>query len=122
MVLVNDVVGTGSYLEGELRACSNLADHAKDIRVELLSTEISGDREDESVLEQISLGRNLQLTENHPYVWPFSLPVPNQTLPTVKNGKTNVSWRLRAVLETKGQDELYRLERAIQIFTSTGQA
>ena len=121
MVLVNDVVGIGNYLEGELRTCLNVTDHAKDIRVELLTVEISGDREAESVLEQISLGSNLQLTENHPYVWPFSLPVPNRTLPTVKSGKTNVSWRLRAVLETKRQDELYSLDRSVQIFTSTGQ-
>ena len=122
MVLVNDVVGAGNYLEGELRTCMNATDHAKDIRVELLSTEIAGDREDESVLEQISLGGNIQLTVDHPYVWPFSLPVPQRTLPSVKNGKTTVSWRLRAVLETKQQDESYSLERSVQIFTSTSQA
>tara|TARA_B100001750_G_scaffold165681_1_gene134265 strand:+ start:220 stop:525 length:306 start_codon:yes stop_codon:yes gene_type:complete len=100
----------------------NTTDHAKDIRVELLSKEISGDREDESVLEQVSLESNIQLTVNHPYVWPFSLPVPKRTLPTVKNGRTNVSWRLRAVVETKQQDESYSLERAVQIFTSTSQS
>ena len=122
MVLVNDSVGAGNYLEGELRTCMNTTDHAKDIRVELLSKEISGDREDESVLEQASLESNIQLTVNHPYVWPFSLPVPKRTLPTVKNGRTNVSWRLRAVLETKQQDESYSLERAVQIFTSSSQS
>ena len=122
MVLVNDTVGAGNYLEGELRTCMNVPDHAKDIRVELLSTEISGDREDESVLEQISLGSNIQLTVDHPYVWPFSVPVPKRTLPTVKNGRINVSWRLRAVVETKQQYESYSLERAVQIYTSTGSA
>ena len=122
IVLVNDVVGAGNYLEGELQTCMNITDHAKDIRVELLSTEISGDREDESVSDQISLESNVQLTAGHPYVWPFSLPVPKRTLPTIQNGRTNVSWRLRAVVETKQQDESYSLERAVHIFTSTGQA
>jgi hypothetical protein len=122
MVLVNDVVGSGNYLEGELRTCMNSTDHAKDIRMELLSTEISGDREDESILEQISLESNVQLTADHPYIWPFSLPVPKRILPTVSNGRTNVSWRLRAVVETKQQNEDYSLERAVQVFTSTGQA
>ena len=100
----------------------NSTDHAKDIRMELLSTEISGDREDESILEQISLESNVQLTADHPYIWPFSLPVPKRILPTVSNGRTNVSWRLRAVVETKQQNEDYSLERAVQVFTSTGQA
>ncbi len=121
MVLVNDVVGAGGYLEGELRARMNVTDQAKDIRMELHSAETSGDRQDESVRGRVSLESDVQLTVERPYVWAFSLPVPERTLPTVQNGKTTVSWRLRAVVDTNQKDEAYHLEREVQIFTSTGQ-
>ena len=121
MVLVNDVVGAGGYLEGELRARMNIADHARDIRVELRSTETSGDREDESVSARVSLESDVQLTAERPYVWAFSLPVPRRTLPTVQNGRTTVSWRIRAVVDTHKQDAAYHLERVVQVFTSTNQ-
>jgi len=120
MVLVNDVVGAGGYLEGELRARMNVTDQAKDIRMELHSAETSGDRQDESVRGRVSLESDVQLTVERPYVWAFSLPVPERTLPTVQNGKTTVSWRLRAVVDTNQKDEAYHLEREVQIFTSTG--
>jgi hypothetical protein len=119
MVLVNDVVGVGGYLEGELRARMNITDQAKDIRMELRSTERSGDREDESVRERISLEKDVQLTSERPYVWAFSLPVPERILPTVQNGRTSVSWRLKAVVDTDTANAAYHLEREVQIFTST---
>ena len=122
MVLVNDVVGAGGYLEGELRARMNIADHARDIRVELRSTETSGDREDESVSARVSLESDVQLTAERPYVWAFSLPVPGRTLPTVQNGRTTVSWRIRAVVDTHKQDAAYHLERVVQVFTSTNRS
>jgi len=118
MVLVNDVVGAGGYLEGELRASMNVTDQAKDIRMELISIETAGDRQTESVRERLSLESNVQLTVNRPYVWAFSLPVPERTLPTVKIGKTSVSWLLKAVVETDQGAEAYHLEREVQIFTS----
>ena len=122
MVLVNDAVGAGGYLEGELRARMNVTNQARDIRVELHSTETSGDREDKSVSGRVSLERDFQLTVDRPYVWAFSLPVPGRTLPTVQNGRTTVSWQLKAVVDTNQQDEAYHLERIVQIFTSTGRA
>jgi hypothetical protein len=118
MVLVNDVVGAGGYLEGELRASMNVTDQAKDIRMELISIETAGDRQTESVRERLSLESNVQLTVNRPYVWAFSLPVPERTLPTVKIGKTSVSWLLKALVETDQGAEAYHLEREVQIFTS----
>jgi hypothetical protein len=118
MVLVNDVVGAGGYLEGELRASMNVTDQVKDIRMELISIETAGDRQTESVRERLSLESNVQLTVNRPYVWAFSLPVPERTLPTVKIGKTSVSWLLKAVVETDQGAEAYHLEREVQIFTS----
>jgi len=119
MVLVNDVVGAGGYLEGELRARMNVTDQAKSIRMELHSTEKAGDRDDESVRERVTLESNVQLTSERPYVWAFSIPVPTRTLPTVQIGHTAVSWRLKAVVETDTQPEAYHLEREVQIFTST---
>ena len=121
MVLVNDVVGAGGYLEGELRARMNATAQAKDIRLELHNKETSGDREEESVLGRVSLESDVQLNTEHPYVWAFSMPVPARTLPTVQSRQTAVSWRLRAVVDTTQQDEAYQLERVVQIFTSTGQ-
>jgi len=120
MVLVNDVVGAGGYLEGELRARMNVTDQAKDIRMELHSAETSGDRQDGSVRGLVSLESDVQLTVERPYVWAFSLPVPERTLPTVQNGRNTVSWRLRAVVDTNEKNEAYHLEREVQIFTSTG--
>ena len=122
MVMVNDVVGAGGYLEGELRARMNTTDQAKDIRMELHSAEIAGDRDEESVRVRVSLESDVQLTVERPYVWAFSLPVPEQTLPTVQNGRTTVSWRLKAVVDTNQKNEAYHLQREVQIFTSTGQA
>jgi len=119
MVLVNDVVGAGGYLEGELQARMNLTDQAKSIRMELQSSEKAGDRDDESVRERVTLESNVQLTSERPYVWAFSIPVPTRTLPTVQSGHTTVSWRLKAVVDTDTQAEAYHLERAVQIFTST---
>jgi len=46
------------------------------------------------------------------------LPVPERTLPTLKIGKTAVSWLLKAVVETDPGNEAYHLEREVQIFTS----
>ena len=118
MVLVNDVVGAGDYLEGELRAQMNVTNQAKDIRVELHSAETAGVRQTESIREKVSLESNVQLTEDRPYVWAFSLPVPERTLPTVKNRKTTVSWLLKAVVDTDQGPEIYHLQRDVQIFTS----
>ncbi|MDA0263673.1 MAG: hypothetical protein O3A93_00640 [Chloroflexi bacterium] len=120
LVLVNDVVGAGGFLEGELRAKVNSPQQAKDVRMELHSSESAGEREVESVRERVSLVANLQLnTSDEPYVWAFSLPVPAQTLPTVKSGHTAVSWRLKAVVDTEQTKEAYHLERDVQVFTST---
>ena len=122
MVLVNDVVGSGGYMEGELRAQMNVAEQAKEIRVELHTIETSGDREYESVSGLVSLETDVQLTVGRPYVWAFSLPVPDMTLPTVQSGRTSVSWRIKAVVDTNQEDKAYHLERVVQIFTSTVQA
>ena len=119
MVLVNDVVGAGGFLEGELRARMNITDQAKNIRVELHSSETAGDRQDESVRERVSLESDVQLTVERPYVWAFSIPVPKRILPTVQNGHTKVSWRLKAVVDTDQTPEAYHLEREVQIYTST---
>lgn len=119
MVLVNDVVGAGGYLEGELRAKMNVTNQAKDIRMELHSFETAGDRQTESIRERESLESNVQLTADRPYVWAFSLPVPERTLPTVKNSHTTVSWLLKAVVDTDQGPETYHVQRDVQIFTST---
>jgi len=119
MVLVNDAVGAGGYLEGELRARMNGTDQAKDIRVELHSVESAGDRQAESLQEQVSLASDVQLTSDEPYVWAFSLPVPERMLPTVKSGHTSVSWRLKAVVDTVETPDAYHVEREVQVFTST---
>ena len=119
MVLVNDVVGAGGYLEGELRARMNRTDQVRDIRIELLTVESAGDRQAESVRDRVSLESDVQLTSEEPYVWAFSLPVPDRTLPTVKSGHTTVSWRLKAVVDTDQTPEAYIVEREVRIFTST---
>ena len=119
MVLVNDVVGAGGYLEGELRARMHGMDKAKDIRVEVHSVESAGDRQAEAVREKVSLDSKVQLTSDEPYVWAFSLPVPERTLPTVKSGHTTVSWRLKAVVDTEEATDAYHVEREVQVFTST---
>ena len=118
MVLVNDVVGAGGYLEGELRARMNITDQAKNIRIELLSSEKAGDREDESVRERVTLQSDVQLTSERPYVWAFSLAVPERTLPTVQTGHTTVAWRLKAVVDTETTSEAYHLAREVPLFTS----
>ena len=119
MVLVNDVVGAGGYLEGELRARMHGTDQARDIRIELHSVESAGDRQAESIRERVSLESDVQLTSASPYVWAFSLPVPDRTLPTVKSGHTTVSWRLKAVVDTDETPDAYHVEREVQVFTST---
>ena len=119
MVLVNDVVGAGGYLEGELRARMHGTDQARDIRIELHSVESAGDRQAESLREQVSLESDVRLTSDNPYVWAFSLPVPERTLPTVKSGHTTVSWFLKAVVDTDETLAAYHVEREVQIFTST---
>jgi hypothetical protein len=119
MVLVNDVVGAGGYFEGELRARMNGAHQAKDVRIELHSVESAGDRRSESLRERVSLESNVQLTSVEPYVWAFSLPVPERTLPTVTSGHTTVSWRLKAVVDTDQTPNAYHVEREVQVFTST---
>jgi len=118
LILVNDVVGSGGYLEGEVRAQMTGTDQAKDIRVELHSAESSGDRKADSVRERISLESGVQLTEDRPYVWSFSLPVPSRSLPTVKSEHTTVSWRLKAVVDTTESADAYHVEREVRIFTS----
>ncbi len=119
MVLVNDVVGAGGFLEGELRARMNGKEQATDIRIELHSVESAGDRQGESLREQVSLESDVQLTSAEPYVWAFSLPVPDLTLPTVQSGHTTVSWRLKAVVDTTETPGTYQVEREVQVFTST---
>ena len=119
MVLVNDVVGAGGYLEGELRARMNITDQAKSIRMELHSAETAGDRQTELVRERVTLESDVQLTLERPYVWAFSIQVPERTLPTVQNGHTKVSWRLKAVIDTDTTPAAYHLEREVQIFTTT---
>jgi hypothetical protein len=96
----------------------NVTDQAKEIRMELISIETAGDRQSVSVRERLSLESNVQLTVNRPYVWTFSLSVPERTLPTLKTGKTDVSWLLKALVETDQGNEAYHLERKVQIFTS----
>ena len=117
MVLVNDAVGAGGFLEGELRAKMHGPGKARDIRIELHSVEAAGGRDAESLRGQVSLEKDVQLTSDDPYVWPFSLPVPDGMLPTVKSGHTSVSWRLKAVLETEESPDPYQVEREVRIFT-----
>lgn len=119
LVLVNDVVGAGGYLEGELRARMHGTDQARDIRMELHSVESAGDRQAESLQARISLESGAQLTSAESYVWAFSLPVPDRAMPTVKSEHTTVSWRLKAVVDTEETLNAYHVEREVRIFTST---
>ena len=119
MVLVNDVVGSGGFLEGELRARMNRTYQARDIRVELHTFESAGDREAESLRERVSLESDVQLTTDRPYVWAFSVPVPDRVLPTVKIGHTAVSWLLKAVVDTDRSRDGFGVEREVHVFTAT---
>ena len=119
MVLVNDVVGAGGFLEGELRARMDSTFQAREVRIELHTTESAGDRQAESIRQRVSLEKNVQLTTDRPYVWAFSVPVPDRTLPTVKGKHTKVSWHLKAVVETDEATDGFRVEREVQVFTST---
>ena len=119
MVLVNDVVGAGGFLEGELRARMNSTYQARDVRIELHTVESAGDRQAQSLRERVSLETDVQLTTATPYVWAFSVPVPNRILPTVKSGHTTVSWLLKAVVDTDQSPDGFRVEREVHVFTST---
>ena len=120
LVLVNDAVGAGGFLEGELRARMNSPKQVRDVKVELHSAESAGERSAESIRETVSLVSDVQLTaSDEPHVWAFSLPVPGQTLPTAKNGHTTVSWRLKAVVDIDETQDAYHVERDVQVFTSS---
>ena len=104
-------------IEGDLSIEARKAIKARELRVELVRWERSGNKqarvvESSLVLQRPALQEALETTD-----WAFRLPVPDRLMPSVLGQHTFVGWQVRAVVDRALLPNL-SVSQLVQVYTS----
>ncbi len=115
--LRSGLVPNGGVIEGDLSVEARRAIKARELRVELVRWERSGNKqarvvESSQVLQRPALQDALEQTE-----WPFRLPVPDRLMPSVLGQHTFVGWQVRAVVDRALRPN-FSVSQLVQVYTS----
>ena len=115
--LRSGLVPNGGVIEGDLCIEARKAIKARELRVELVRWERSGNKqarvvESSLVLQRPALQEALETTD-----WPFRLPVPDRLMPSVLGQHTFVGWQVRAVVDRALLPNL-SVSQLVQVYTS----
>ena len=107
----------GGAIEGDLSVKTLKAVRARELRVELVRWERSGNKqarvvESRQVLQRPALQDAQQQTD-----WAFRLPVPDRLMPSVLGQHTFVGWQVRAVIDRPLRPNL-TVSQLVQVYTS----
>jgi hypothetical protein len=115
--LDSGVIPNGGVVEGELTVESRTAVKARELRVELVRWERSGNKQARIVESRQVLQRPAMQNAGEHTDWAFRLPVPDRLMPSLLGQHTFVGWQVRAVIDRAWRPNL-TVTQLVQIYTS----
>ena len=110
-------VPNGGVIEGELIVEARTAIKARELRVELVRWERSGNKQARVVESRQILQRPAVQNAGEHTDWAFRLPVPDRLMPSVLGQHTFVGWQVRAVVDRTLRPNL-TVAQMVQVYTS----
>ncbi len=107
----------GGTIEGELTVESRSAVKARELRVELVRWERSGNKQARVVESRHVLQRPAFQNAGERTAWAFRLPVPDRLMPSVLGQHTFVGWQVRAVVDRALRPNL-TVPQLVQVYTA----
>ncbi len=117
LALASGRVSNGSVVGGSLQLRAHRSFTAKELRVELMRWERSGNKQTRVVEAREVLQRPAGLTAGEETEWAFRLLVPDRLMPTVLGQHTFVGWQVKAVISRAFRPDL-SVTQPVQIYTS----
>lgn len=111
------MVPNGGVIEGDLSVEARKAIKARELRVELVRWERSGNKQARVVESRQVLQRPAVQAAAEHTDWAFRLPVPDRLMPSVLGQHTFVGWQVRAVVDRALRPNL-SVSQLVQIYTS----
>lgn len=107
----------GGAIAGAFSVQSRAALKARELRVELIRWERSGNKQTRVVESRQVLQRPALLSAGERADWDFRLPVPDRLMPSVLAQHTFVGWQVRAVVDRALRPN-FTVAQLVQIYTS----
>ncbi|MFC1951303.1 hypothetical protein ACFLXN_02725 [Chloroflexota bacterium] len=109
-------IQAGGTIDGELQVQvqSDEELRPREIRVELLCSEVAGSRAKEIVEDAVVLQKDEELYGHSFNKWPFQLRVPIGLMPSVAVGNSHVVWHVKGTLDIKMKKD-FVVDGAIQV-------
>ena len=107
----------GGVIEGDLSVVALRPFKARELRVELVRWERSGNKQARVVETGHVLQRPAMQDANERTDWAFRLPVPDRLMPSVLGHHTFVGWQVRAVIDRALLPNL-TVSQLVQVYTS----
>lgn len=115
--LKSGVFPNGGVIEGDVNVESRTGVKARELRVELVRWERSGNKQARVVESQHVLQRPVLQGAGEEIDWAFRLLVPERLMPSVLGRHTFVGWQVRAVVDRPLRPNL-TVSQLVQIYTS----
>ena len=110
-------VANGGMLEGNLSVSAQRSFAARELRVELMRWERSGNKQARAVESSQVLQRPAVLNAGEETNWAFQLQVPDRLMPSVLGQHTFVGWQIKAVIARAFLPNL-TVSQPVQVYTS----
>ncbi len=107
----------GGVIEGDLSVETRRDIKARELRVELVRWERSGNKQARVVESRHVLQRPAVQAAEEQTNWAFRLPVPDRLMPSVLGQHTFVGWQVRAVVDRALRPNL-SVSQLVQVYTS----
>ena len=117
LCLNSGVIPNGGLIEGDLTFESKTHVKARELRVELVRWERSGNKQARVVESRHVLQRPVFQEAGEQTDWSFRLAVPERLMPSVLGHHTFVGWQVRAVVDRALRPNL-TVSQLVQIYTS----
>ena len=117
LTLLSGKIANGGWVEGAVSVKAHTSLGARELRVELMRWERSGNKQARVVVSRQALQRPVALAAGAEHDWPFRLPVPDRLMPSVLARHTFVGWQVKAVIARALRPD-YTVAQLVQIYTS----
>ena len=115
--LASGQVANGGIVAGSLSVKPQASFGARELRVELMRWERSGNKQARVIASRQVLQRPALLTAGEETNWAFQLPVPDRLMPSVLAQHTFVGWQVKAVIARALRPD-FSVSQLVQVYTS----
>ncbi len=117
LALDSGLAVNGGELTGILAVATQSALSARELRVELVRWERSGNKQARVVESRLVLQRPAAQAAGERTEWAFRLPVPDRLMPSVMGNYTFVGWQVRAVI-SRTLLPSFSVSQMVQVYTA----